>query len=139
MDFHELRSLCYKEDIETLRKNLSYYILCDYGWHLLRYSSEVGKLKTIKLLVEMGVDIHQYEESALYWACRNRHLNVIEYLISQGSDIYKDNNLNLSVAVVGKALKVRNMLIDVDKGKKWKCYECIVRSSCNELCESYKK
>jgi ankyrin repeat protein len=46
---------------------------------------ETGDLKKVKSLVSRGVNIHSHNDAALYCAAEYGHLNVVQYLIEQGS------------------------------------------------------
>ena len=39
-----------------------------------------GHLDVIKYLVEQGVNIHINNDQALYWAAKNNHNDIVEYL-----------------------------------------------------------
>jgi len=53
---------------------------------------EQGKYQTAKFLVEKGADIFSDNEYAMYLACKNNNLNVVQYLLSLGSFPIKINN-----------------------------------------------
>lgn len=43
--------------------------------------------RTIKLLVENGLNIHGFEEQMLYWAIGGKNIEMVEYLIELGANI----------------------------------------------------
>ena len=49
-------------------------------------------LERVRLLVEQGTDKNKgdgYGRTPLYWASRDGHLNVAQYLVEQGSELDK--------------------------------------------------
>ena len=49
-----------------------------------------GSLPSVKCLVEAGADIHIFNDRFLYIAHQFHHENIVEYLLSQGSDLHKN-------------------------------------------------
>ena len=93
---------------------------------------ETGDIEKVKYLVDKGADIHR-EDRDLRWAIENDHLEVVKYLVEHGSNIhaltYAANNGHLEVAIY-----LREVARD-----KWKCHNCIVRSTCLKLCKDWNK
>jgi len=53
--------------------------------------AESGKIDMLKFFVEKKVDIHVENDKALYIACKNKHYNIVRYLISIEEDVNKWN------------------------------------------------
>jgi ankyrin repeat protein len=117
----------------------------------LIYASEYGQLDVVKCLIKNGAglaaspsmalepaaaprpdkvgDIHARNDNAFYWASHNGHLNVVKYLISQGSYIHIDNDSALVCASQYGHLEVVKCLISHGaEGLRhsWRCsgYSC---------------
>lgn len=95
-----------------------------------------GNLEKVKYLVEIGVDIHINDDAPLRWASYNGHLDTVQYLIKNGANIYAHDNACLRYAAAKNHLHIVNYLRNLE-GKKWKCYECIVRVTCINLCKDW--
>ena len=44
-------------------------------------------------------DIHAGEDNALFWACRNAPLEVVEFLLQSGADVYARNRSLINTAI----------------------------------------
>lgn len=53
--------------------------------------AESGKIDMLKFFVEKKVDIHIENDKGLYIACKNKHYNIVRYLISIEEDVSKWN------------------------------------------------
>lgn len=73
-------------------------------------ASNYGYLEIVKYLVEQGTNIHIYDELALRAASASGHLNVVKYLVSQGADISAKNDAALKWAKEEGQLDVVNYL-----------------------------
>lgn len=54
---------------------------------LLVLASRDGNLLSVRYLVEFGADVNFDKSRAIYWACRFGHLEIVEFLVSSGSNI----------------------------------------------------
>jgi len=97
-----------------------------------------GDLKQVKHLIKSGVNIHANYDYALRWAASRGNLEVVKCLIEQGADIHAINNASLRWAVHHGRLEIVNYLRKV-AGNKWKCFNCISRSTCLNLCKDWNK
>ena len=104
----------------------------------LTEACENGNIEKVKYLVEKGVDIHAYNDQPLRWAVFYGQLEVIKYFIEKGTNIHADDDYALRLAVKHGHHKVVNYLREV-VGDKWKCFNCIVKAVCLNLCENYNK
>ena len=97
-----------------------------------------GDLERVKYLVEQGANIYAKYNCALSIAAYYGHLELVKYLVEQGANIHADDDYALKWAVIDK---YHNIVMYLRKiaGKKWKCHECIVRSTCMTLCEGWNK
>lgn len=98
-----------------------------------------GDLKAVKKYLDEGAEIDSNLSVGFLYAIDNNHIDVLKYLISRNVDIYIKDNDNLKIAFNYKNKQIINLLIEADHGKKWNCYECIVKTMCNKLCRNYKK
>lgn len=57
----------------------------------IRYAAVYGQLEVVKLLVESGAYIHNYEDQPLQWAAQKGHMEVCKYLLSKGAIVYDDH------------------------------------------------
>ena len=78
-------------------------------------------------------------EFGLTLAIINGRLKVLEYLIEArgGIDIAEIGNLPLRVAALNNHIDVLNYLREM-AGDKWKCHECLIKSTCLELCSTFR-
>ena len=51
----------------------------------LQMAAELGKLHSVKFLISQGANIFSDQEYAMYLACKNNQNDVILYLLSLGS------------------------------------------------------
>ncbi len=58
-----------------------------YNDEALRLASQNGHLDVVKYLVKNGSDINAYFDGALRLASQNGHLDVVKYLVENGADI----------------------------------------------------
>lgn len=100
-----------------------------------------GDLELVKKYHKMIANV--YVDVDIDWvlmsAADNGHLHVVKYLVDSGANIYRDDNWALCLATMNGHLNVINYLRSIDNGQKWKCSECIVRTTCCKLCEDYLK
>lgn len=54
-----------------------------------------GRLEVVKYLVEVGANIHAYNDWAFRRAEENNHMEVVKYLAEAGADIHAGNELAL--------------------------------------------
>ncbi|BCS83709.1 ankyrin containing protein [Cotonvirus japonicus] len=77
----------------------------------LEISCEQGRLEIVKFLVKQGTDIHIDDNCAVRWASRNGHLEVVKFLVKKGADIQANNNLAVQWASRNGHLKVVKFLV----------------------------
>ena len=97
-----------------------------------------GNLEVIKDLVENGADIHNFNDWPLTVAAYCGHLKVVKYLVEKGADIHSGDDRPLENAARNGHLEIVNYLRKI-AGDKWKCYKCLVRVTCLNLCEDWNK
>ena len=98
-----------------------------------------GNIEKIKCLVEQDFNnVHAWNNYALRWSAYHGHLEIVKYLIEKGVDIHADNNETLRLSVLHGQLEIVNYLREV-AGDKWKCFNCIVRTTCLKLCDDWNK
>ena len=102
----------------------------------LNISCAEGNLSKVKKLVEQGVDIHILDGAPLRWAAYNGNLEVVKYLVERGADIHECDDYALKFAAASGHLEIVNYLRSV-AGSKWKCFDCIVRTTCLTLCHGW--
>lgn len=87
------------------------------GQTWLGYASQIGKLKSVKLLVEIGIDVNIGGKidniKPVCSAAARGHLEVVEYLISCGADLDVDLSVKnpLFAAIIGRSTEVVNLLL----------------------------
>jgi ankyrin repeat protein len=74
----------------------------------------------------------------LYENCRYGHLDVVKFLIERGANIHADNDRALRWAVIKEQYEIV-MYLRKAAGERWKCNTCLVRATCMELCEDFRK
>ena len=55
--------------------------------YALRFASELGRLKVVRLLIKNGANIHANNNHALKLALKNGHSTIAKYLIKNGAEI----------------------------------------------------
>ena len=95
-----------------------------------------GDLDEVKTLLKRGVDIHAGFDRALRWAANNGHFDVVKYLVEHGADIHASGDGALRYAAWNEHLGVANYLRET-AGEKYKCHECLIKSTCLELCDDF--
>jgi ankyrin repeat protein len=58
-----------------------------------------GRLEVAQYLVEEGADVHKEQELALCYAAEGGHFHAVKYLLGQGADIHAQNELALCEAL----------------------------------------
>lgn len=88
-----LRDASARGDLETVK------ILVEIGANIhvkqnqpLRNASDRGDLEMVKFLIENGANIHARKDGAFRYACRKNHVEVAKYLLSQGACINAYDN-----------------------------------------------
>jgi len=77
----------------------------------VRWASENGHLEVVQFLISNGADIHACNDYAIRWASINGHLEVVQFLISKGADIHADNDFAVRHASKNGHLEVVQFLI----------------------------
>ena len=77
---------------------------------LLVKSSEVGFLPGVKKALEMGANIHAYNDYVLQIASGNGHLDVVKFLLNNGADVHAYNDFALRSALEKSHLNVVDLL-----------------------------
>ena len=103
----------------------------------LRVVAQYGYLDAVKYFVDHGADIHARDDGALRAATYYKHLDVVKYLVEQGSNIHAMYDWPLRWAVYYGHLETANFLREA-AGTGYKCHECLIKSTCLELCEDFR-
>lgn len=82
-----------------------------YGEQVLKQECTMGRLKTVKILVDKGIDIHAVNGQSLRWASSYGHLDVVKFLVSKGADIHAVNDQSLRWASANGYLDVVKFLV----------------------------
>jgi len=77
-----------------------------------------GKLKTMKYLVNTGIDVDTADEYALKWSAYNGNIEMVKYLMNEGADVHEgdDDYVNgnaLCWGIDGDNMSVAKYLISV--------------------------
>ncbi|RNC87987.1 MAG: ankyrin repeat domain-containing protein [Winogradskyella sp.] len=85
-DAEKLTKLISKEDLHTC-----FEIQANYPINLLALSIESNALQCAKLLIDKDTDLEQacYDKTALMYAVKYGHLDLVKYLLKKGADINK--------------------------------------------------
>lgn len=83
-----------------------------YNDAALVYTSSKGHLDIVKYLVEHGANIHAGDDDALRRTSYNGRLNVVEYLVEHGADIHADNDGALGSASLTGYLDIVKYLVE---------------------------
>ena len=70
-------------------------------------------------------------------ACENGDLARVKALLRQGADIHAWGDLPLRWAAEYGHLNVVNLLREAT-GARYKCHECLIKSTCLELCKDFR-
>ena len=97
-----------------------------------------GDLSAAKECVEQGADIHVRNDWPLRLSATKGHLDVVKHLIKQGANIHAWNDEALRNAAFNRHLQVANALRKA-AGDKYKCHNCIIKSTCLEICEDFRR
>ena len=78
----------------------------------LSTASKYGYLEVVKYLVEQGSYVRVSNDEALRFASFNGHLEIVKYLVEQGADVRADNNYALRSASIKGHLEVVKYLVE---------------------------
>ena len=87
-DIHSVRNIAMRWAAESGYLNVVKYIV-EKGADLqaknkgLKFASLFGHLNIVKYLVESGADVHANNGAAIKWARKNRHTDVVNYLLDK--------------------------------------------------------
>ncbi|MDD3596666.1 ankyrin repeat domain-containing protein [Sulfuricurvum sp.] len=76
----------------------------------LSYASYEGDLEMMKKYLEMGADVHQWGDEALYRACESGRLEAVKFLLEIGADPKARNGRALEAAERGQHGIIAQML-----------------------------
>lgn len=102
-------------------------------------AADDGNIKLMQYCLEEGVNINVYNDCAIRYAVRLGELDVVKFLVDNGSNIYVYDNDVLLWACGYRYSKIVNYLRELDHGKNWNCYDCIIKASCFEVCNGINK
>jgi len=71
-----------------------------------------GRVKTIRLLLAAGVDVHHDNDNALYLAARHGHDEVVRCLLAANANIHARGDAALRTAILNDHKKVIRILLD---------------------------
>lgn len=103
-------------------------------YSLLSYTAAFGKLSIVKWLIKQGANPNFLRNEPFRWACDWNRTDIIKELFKY--------NINLNTNYIRYWVDGRDCMLlirELDKGKYWNCYECIVKVTCKEFCDNYKK
>lgn len=103
--------------IEKFVKSIRPASINDY----LPICAEYGKTNYVKYLLEMGADVHVYDDAPLMWACFNGYADVVKVLLDYGAKAHARDDAPLRLAKdYGRADVVRVLKdwITKEKGQK---------------------
>ncbi|MCL4432408.1 MAG: ankyrin repeat domain-containing protein [Epsilonproteobacteria bacterium] len=76
----------------------------------LSYASYEGDLEMMKKYLEMGADVHQWGDEALYRACESGRTEAVRFLLEKGADPKARNGRALEAATRGNYGVIAQML-----------------------------
>ena len=77
-------------------------------------AAALGKLESIRLLVERGVDTHVDDDKALRIAAENGHLDVVRFLVEHDADVHAQEDYALRLSAANGHLDVVRFLVEHD-------------------------
>lgn len=86
-----------RNDFQAIKEVINGEFDDDYHW-AMRTAAERGYLETLKYFVELGADIHNYNDFSLRAASKNGHLETVKYLVEQGAYIHNNNDIAVRLA-----------------------------------------
>jgi hypothetical protein len=81
--------------------------------HMLIFASQYGQLEVVQYLVSVGANIYADTDHAVRFASENGHLEVVQYLVSVGADIRADSDYAVRLASANGHLEVVKYLVSV--------------------------
>ena len=78
----------------------------------LRSAAENGQLESVRLLLDRGADIHVQNDTALRWAAEHGHSKIVALLLDRGADIHADNDIAVRTAVANNCPETVRVLLD---------------------------
>jgi ankyrin repeat protein len=94
----EFRVACYRDDADRARELVATDpSLLDDAGGLLIWAAEAGRVDSLRLLVELGVDVNSKpsDESPLHCAARAGQLDTVRLLVELGADVHaRDRNFD---------------------------------------------
>ncbi len=131
--FHEslLETACYNNC-----KDIVKYLVTKVDIHkgnniALRIACLNGYIDIVKILVEHGANIRDFEDRALRWSCENGHFEVAEFLLDNGSPVNLQNNLKCT-AVKGH-LDIVKILVERGANVTQEVVDYAIKSKNNRL------
>lgn len=88
------------------------------GQTWLGYAAQIGRLDSLKALVEVGIDINlgdkRENRQPICSAAANDHLDVVEYLLRSGAELDVSTSVNnaLFSAIVGRSPSIVKLLLE---------------------------
>ena len=78
----------------------------------LPWVAKYGHLKIVRLLLELGADVHILGDSALHDAVTNSHIEVVKLLLDKGANVHSANDFALRSAILLENLEIIKILLD---------------------------
>lgn len=78
----------------------------DHAHSLIEHDSSF-----IVILIQYGLNIHAYDDSLLYLACKYGHVNLVSYLVQKGANVRAQNDDAVKIAADNKHHEIVNYLL----------------------------
>jgi hypothetical protein len=78
----------------------------------LKYVGKLWDIKTLKILLDDGADIHADDDYALRWGSYMGHFEVVKFLVENGANIHAENDDALRWAKTQEIRYYLNSIID---------------------------
>jgi ankyrin repeat protein len=86
--------------------------LYDYETDSVQLASIHGHLDVMKELILYGADVHAQDEIALIHACKHGHANIVQFLLNSGAHLHAQDNMALIEACRGGHDIIVRMLLN---------------------------
>lgn len=134
-----------KKDIFKMQKLLNHGADVNfYKGYLLRTAFFDKDLAMIDFLINNGANteyINSYNNlDVIPYSLTSIDDKTCKFIINRFPEkMYLDNFQAFYIAIAYERYDVFHYMIEKDKGEKLKCYDCIIKSTCRELCKDFIK